>query len=60
MNSWQLRERDCAGDAPRFSVTGDWRDRPHRRTGVSEAGYSSSNSTVDRTLLKQDLRTQGR
>ncbi|WP_333068654.1 hypothetical protein [Microcoleus sp. Pol14C6] len=41
-------------------MTGDWRARPHRRTGVSEAGYSSSISTVDRTLLKQDLRTQGR
>ncbi|MEG4044522.1 hypothetical protein [Microcoleus sp. Pol17_C1] len=42
MNSWQIRERDCAVDPPRFSVTGDWRDRPHRRSGVSEAGYSSS------------------
>ncbi|MEG4210624.1 hypothetical protein [Microcoleus sp. S13_B4] len=60
MNSWQLRDRDGAGDAARFRLTGDWCDRLHRRTGVSEAGYSSSISTVDRTLLKQNLRTQGR
>ncbi|MEG4596435.1 hypothetical protein QUA86_26475 [Microcoleus sp. F6_B6] len=27
---------------PKFSVTGYWRDRPHRRSGLAQAGDSSS------------------